>query len=178
MYSKAIFEMLFAHMQWADAEVWKVVCAHSGAEADKKLKAWLYHIHLVQRAFYQIWMNLPMDFPEEAKFATLLDVARWGFENAGKTQTFLKELDEKELDRVIEIPWAGRFTQKFGKSPGQTRLAETMLQVALHSQHHRGQVNSRLRELGAEPPLVDWIAWLWFGKPKPDWPEEVKSMNS
>jgi hypothetical protein len=27
-------------------------------------------------------------------------------------------------------------------------------------------VNARLRELGAEPPLTDFIAWIWFGKPQ------------
>lgn len=35
--------------------------------------------------------------------------------------------------------------------------------------YHRGQVNTWLRELGLEPPLVDFIAWVWFGKPAPDW---------
>ena len=39
--------------------------------------------------------------------------------------------------------------------------AETAPHVAMHTTHHRGQVNARLRELGAEPPLVDYIAWLW-----------------
>jgi uncharacterized damage-inducible protein DinB len=48
-------------------------------------------------------------------------------------------------------------------------LAETMLQVASHSTYHRGQVNARLRELAGEPPLVDYIAWIWFGRPAPEW---------
>jgi hypothetical protein len=26
-------------------------------------------------------------------------------------------------------------------------------------------VNARLREMGGELPLVDFIAWVWFGKP-------------
>jgi uncharacterized damage-inducible protein DinB len=34
----------------------------------------------------------------------------------------------------------------------------------------RAQVNTRLRELGATPPLVDFIAWAWFGKPAAEWP--------
>lgn len=48
-------------------------------------------------------------------------------------------------------------------------LGETMIQVAMHSQYHRGQINTRLRELGAEPPLVDYIAWIWFGRPDAAW---------
>ena len=49
-------------------------------------------------------------------------------------------------------------------------MAETCLQVCSHSTYHRGQVNARLREIGAEPPLVDYIAWLWFERPAADWP--------
>jgi len=41
--------------------------------------------------------------------------------------------------------------------------------VALHSLYHRGQVNARLREVGGTPPLVDYIAWLWFGRPAAEW---------
>jgi uncharacterized damage-inducible protein DinB len=52
-------------------------------------------------------------------------------------------------------------------------MAETARQVAMHSMHHRGQVNARLRELGAEPPLVDYIAWIWRGRPEPMWPRNV-----
>jgi uncharacterized damage-inducible protein DinB len=47
---------------------------------------------------------------------------------------------------------------------------ETLLQIPMHSHYHRGQVNTRLRELGATPPLVDFIAWAWMGKPAAEWP--------
>jgi uncharacterized damage-inducible protein DinB len=44
-----------------------------------------------------------------------------------------------------------------------------MLQVASHSTYHRGQINTRFRELGGEPAIVDLIAWVWLGKPKASW---------
>ena len=44
-----------------------------------------------------------------------------------------------------------------------------MIQVAMHTAYHRGQINTRVRELGGEPKLVDFIAWIWYGKPKADW---------
>jgi uncharacterized damage-inducible protein DinB len=37
--------------------------------------------------------------------------------------------------------------------------------MALHSQHHRGQNATRLRELGAVPPATDLIVWYWKGRP-------------
>jgi uncharacterized damage-inducible protein DinB len=48
-----------------------------------------------------------------------------------------------------------------------------MLQVALHSVHHRAQVSMRLRELAAAPPQVDYIDWLWRGRPAAEWPARV-----
>jgi uncharacterized damage-inducible protein DinB len=42
----------------------------------------------------------------------------------------------------------------------------------MHSAHHRGQALRRLRELGVEPPLCDFIVWIWTGRPDADWGEE------
>jgi uncharacterized damage-inducible protein DinB len=43
------------------------------------------------------------------------------------------------------------------------------MQVVLHSTHHRGQIVARVRELGGNPPLVDYIGWIWLGKPAAAW---------
>jgi len=40
-----------------------------------------------------------------------------------------------------------------------------VLQVFLHTQHHRGQVCMRMREVGVVPPTIDFILWLWAGRP-------------
>jgi uncharacterized damage-inducible protein DinB len=48
-------------------------------------------------------------------------------------------------------------------------VAECLLQLALHSAHHRGQVAAWLREAGGEPPLTDFIAWVWMRRPAPTW---------
>jgi len=34
-----------------------------------------------------------------------------------------------------------------------------LLQALTHSQHHRGQNASRMRELGVTPPMTDFIIW-------------------
>jgi hypothetical protein len=33
-------------------------------------------------------------------------------------------------------------------------------------------VARRLRELEVEPPLTDYIAWVWTGRPEADWGSE------
>ena len=60
------------------------------------------------------------------------------------------------------------FEQQSKQTAGVHTLGESMLQVFLHTQHHRGQVCMRLRELGVVPPTVDFILWLWSGRPAED----------
>ena len=47
--------------------------------------------------------------------------------------------------------------------------AVTALQVVTHTTHHRGQVMTRLRELGGAPPVVDYVIWVWSGSPIAEW---------
>ncbi len=84
----------------------------------------------------------------------------------------LETLDAVALERQVRFPWAEQLVERFG-SPLPATLAETILQITSHTTYHRGQVNMRLRELGAEPPLTDFITWIWLGRPEADW--EVSS---
>ena len=38
-------------------------------------------------------------------------------------------------------------------------ISDLLMQVAMHSQNHRGQCLTRLRELGGKPPTVDFIVY-------------------
>ena len=163
----SLFRDLYGHMSWADATVWRTALAHPAAADDATLRDRFVHIHMVQRAFLFVWRGEEQHYPDT--FAALADVAAWGRGYHHDVQSHLDALDDAALDRVVVLPWAERLTARFGKL-APTTLRETMLQVPLHSTYHRGQVNTRLRELGAEPPLVDYIAWLWMGKPAAEWP--------
>ena len=46
-----------------------------------------------------------------------------------------------------------------GRQFTQTSL-EILQHVLFHGQYHRGQINSRLREIGIEPVSMDYILWL------------------
>ena len=161
---------LFAHMEWADARVWAAALSNAEAGEDRALRAKLLHTHRVQSAFLCVWRNVevvppPADLPD---LRETLAAARSVYEDLAQ---FLDALDEGELSRATVMPWASGFAEYLGREPNQTTLAETMTQVVMHSTYHRGQVNTRLRELEVEPALTDYIAWLWFGKPAPVWPE-------
>ncbi len=160
---------LARHMQWADALVWTAALSNAGVADDLALRGKLFHIHMVQRAFLSVWQGGPLRPPpsDSPELPETLESARGYY---SELSSFLSALGEDELQRPVELPWAGGFARRFGRDPSTPSLAETLLQVTLHSTYHRGQVNTRLRELDIEPPLTDYIAWVWFDRPGPQWP--------
>ncbi len=159
---------LFQHMEWADALVWQTALASEAALEDKSMRERLLHTHMVQRAFLRIWQEQPLN-PNAAADLTGVSLAAWGREYHQEARRYLSEIMEADLDRPVTLPWAEFIAARIGRQPETPTLGETCLQVASHSGYHRGQVNARPRELGAEPPLVDFITWIWLGKPAAQW---------
>lgn len=67
----------------------------------------------------------------------------------------------------MQFPWAARGAEGAGSS-GPATVGESLLQMVLHTTHHRGQVAVRLHEAGGAVPLTDFIAWVWMGRPAAD----------
>jgi uncharacterized damage-inducible protein DinB len=170
LFSRDAFRELFAHMEWADAAVWRAALTQTTALADSRLRDLLVHIHLVQRAFLHVWTDRAVQFPNASDFADLVAVHQFGFPVYAELRRFIEATTDESLDRPITMPWVSQYEQHLGRTFSTPCLAETMFQVVSHTTHHRAQVNTRLRELGGEPPIVDYIAWVWFGKPAADWP--------
>jgi uncharacterized damage-inducible protein DinB len=162
---------LYRHMEWADATVWTAVLRSTTARNDAKLQGLLYHLHLVQHAFLRIWRSEPRDTPYP-RFDDAVALMQWARDYHPEVMSVLCGCASERLWDVQPVPWADMIEAQLGRRPGTTTFGETALQVTLHSLYHRGQVNLRLRELGGEPPLVDYIAWLWLGRPQATWPDE------
>ena len=169
MFSRDLLSELFRHMEWADAKVWNAIPA--AAAADRVLRERLVHIHVVQRAFLYAWTGRPVQdaFKKGNDFPTLGAVRAWAQPYYLDAAAFVESLDQGRLAQPLTLPWAAMIVEHLGRTPEETSLADTCFQVTSHSTYHRGQVNARLRELGVEPPLVDYIAWAWFGKPVAQW---------
>jgi uncharacterized damage-inducible protein DinB len=159
---------LYRHMQWADALVWRAVFNSETALSDRKLRDYFYHLHLVQHAFIRAWRNEPADAPFPT-FDDLRLVNDWGHSYYREIFSFLSKLSDDEISENMKLPWAELVTKQIGRAPAPSTIGETMLQVPLHSLYHRGQINARLREVGGEPPTVDYIVWIWLNKPAADW---------
>jgi uncharacterized damage-inducible protein DinB len=169
MFSRALMTDLFRHMEWADATVWAAV--PDNLPPDKRLAELLVHIHVVQRAFLMVWTggDVREAFRNPEDFQSLGDLRHWAQTYYAAAHAFARDLDDQRLTAPLAMPWAAQLAEQLGRPVGATCLGETCLQVVSHSTYHRGQVNARLREIGAEPPLVDYIAWLWFDRPAPEW---------
>lgn len=159
---------LLRHMEWADALVWRSIRSLRGADDDRPLRERLHHVHTVQWAYLQIWRGEPVTIPELVTFRDLAALEAWARQYYEEQRPFTNAVGAIDLARPVTVPWAGEVAKRFGASPPVT-LGETMLQVVLHSTHHRGQLATKIRELGGEPPLMDFIFWLWTNRPAPDW---------
>jgi uncharacterized damage-inducible protein DinB len=167
--STDLYRTLFRQMEWADAAVWTAVLASPAACSDERLRELLHHVHLVQRAFLRMWRGEAVD-TQAGEGLDAPALAKWAREYYPEVHAELTKAGAEALDRVVEVPWTARAAARFGVEPRQPTAGETLLQVYAHTAHHRGQINLRLRELGGEPPLIDFIAWLWQGRPAAAWP--------
>ncbi|MCC6487114.1 MAG: DinB family protein [Candidatus Hydrogenedentes bacterium] len=160
---------LYAHMAWADAKVWAALLDCERAREDAKLRETLYHLHVAQRVFLRAWRGEPLDTPHPT-FERASALCGWAGTYYGEVKAYLKTLTDAASRGTRPDAWAQRLEKVLGGDGAGVTLGDTLAQVALHSQYHRGQVNARLRELGGTPPLVDYIAWAWFGRPEAAWP--------
>jgi len=161
-------EDLYRHMEWADASVWRSVLESEAACGDQKIRDYFYHLHLVQRAFLRAWRSEPRDTPYPT-FDDIRDLMIWGRSYFSEVFAHFDSVKDQQISQPAQLPWADIVERELGHKPERLSFGEMMLQVPLHSQYHRGQINARLRAVGGEPARVDYIVWLWLGRPAADW---------
>jgi uncharacterized damage-inducible protein DinB len=135
---------------------------------DAELREKLHHLHTVQWGYLHIWRGELVKPPELAAFATSEALQAWAREYYRELLLYLPTVHEGDLRRDVRFPWADHSVKRFGRAEAAS-WAESVLQVAMHSSYHRGQAARRLRELGVDPPLTDFIAWIWMKRPGADW---------
>jgi uncharacterized damage-inducible protein DinB len=154
---------LYAHQEWADAEHWRGFESHPAALADKAIRERLLHIHLVQHGF--LWVTSPQRpefaFKKLEDFPDMADLKKYAQQGLKKMRELLKKTDQGRMQELIEVPWF--------KPALKISVRHALTQAAMHSHYHRGQNATRLRELGGEPPMTDFIVWLREGQPAARW---------
>jgi len=163
---------LYRHMGWADALMLTTVMENPEAAKDELVLAKLRHLHATQRIFLDVWNDRPID-PKAADKLDLPALAAFAREAHSGIVQFLTSQTSKTLKTPLELPWSKTASEKLGFEVAANTLADTLVQVSSHSCYHRGQISARLRELGIEPPMTDYIAWTWRHKPEALWPGEL-----
>jgi uncharacterized damage-inducible protein DinB len=152
---------LFRHEAWADAEQWRALAAHPSVLANPDMLDRLNHINMVQRGYLMVVRNQPVDLAELRKPIQDLGALQQSFRRYHRSiADFLKGLSPEALHAKLKVDWAPTF---------QPTTQEALLQMVMHSQHHRGQNALRLRELGGTPPMTDFLIWVGKGYPQPAW---------
>jgi uncharacterized damage-inducible protein DinB len=159
---------LYEHQEWADSEHWRTIEANPAAASDRAVFDRLHHIHLVQHAFRWITggRSSPFTITKPDEFASIGALKAYGRDAHNSFRSFLATVSP-HLEERIDVPW-------FKDPPLSLTVQEALTQCAMHSQWHRGQNATRLRELGVEPPPVDLIVWYWKGRPASRWSADAE----
>jgi uncharacterized damage-inducible protein DinB len=152
---------LMAHAEWANA-VFFHAWGKSPAREHEEIRRRVDHIVGVQAGFLAILRGDNLEWKPGAPPGSWADLrARAEASHVG-LRDFAAGLGPETLSRTVRIPW-------FPDPPCVVTAGDAMVQVALHTQHHRGQCMTRLKDFGGEPKNVDWIIWLWKQKPQARW---------
>lgn len=170
MFTVESLRELHAHMEWADALVWSTILESEEAAGDGRVRETLAHIHLVQRVYLATWTRRPWRAPTADEVADLASIWHWAHPTYAETQGFLASATETTVAEPLPEAFVRQMEDDLGPRLRSPTIAESAFQVASHSTHHRAQVSTRLRELGITPPQVDYIVWVWRGRPASLWP--------
>jgi uncharacterized damage-inducible protein DinB len=162
------FQNLLTHMEWADALSWRAVRDLPLALTDERLKYLFHHVHLVQSVYLQAWRGDAFVVTELTAFSDLAAIEAWAKPYYRLVSDYAATVDESKFSQPVDFPWSQLIADKYGKVI-PAALSESAWQVFSHTTYHRGQIATRTRDLGGEPPLVDFLVWVWSGKPAPAW---------
>jgi hypothetical protein len=144
---------LARHQVWADAEHWKALHANPALLADEQIRTRLKHTAMVCEMLQMIARGT---MPATMKDRDSMDEVETAMRLAN--ESLLEAVSSLDLDRMCPLP-------RGPKGPFGAPAGVLLLQVMTHGQHHRGQNAARMRELGAKPPVTDFILWYALGKP-------------
>ncbi len=157
-----LLQDLIAHQTWADAEHWRALEAHPGALDDEAIRTRLYHYHFTQKAFLIIIRGEELRFPRPDELPDVPTFKKLVIAQHADLASLMGSATDAELARVLDVPW-------FRNPPLSITVSQALAQMVTHSQYHRGQNATRLREIGGKPPTTDLITWYWKGRPFPVW---------
>ncbi|MCQ6280403.1 DinB family protein [Bacillus sp. EB600] len=146
---KTILKM-YKHLEWANKRILEYL---QTIECDNESVIRLFsHILLAE----QVW-HARINGEDSSLLVwgdeDLATCAKLVKRNEERYSALLKDLSDADLERVIP------YTNSQGKEYVNS-IGDILTQVALHGQHHRGQINQLLRATGLKPVNIDFISMV------------------
>jgi uncharacterized damage-inducible protein DinB len=143
------------HQAWADAAHWKSLRENPALLEDAEIRKRLNHMVTAVNMLTTLAREQTPDFGGRKEIDSIDELEA----SMGKTHEELAAaLKSVDLDKMIALP-------RGPKGPFEAPAGVLLLQAITHSQHHRGQNASRMRQLGATPPMTDFVVWHALGRP-------------
>ena len=154
---------LIQYQEWADSQFFHQWLQANDAHTHEDLRRRASHIVMVQKLFLDLLENQEARFPDKnAPLPEMRDLRDRSIKIHERWKNSISELQLDRLQEQIKVPF-------FGNPDFAIKIEEAILQVLLHTQHHRGQNMELLNRIGSKTPIVDWILWILKGKPQADW---------
>ena len=153
--NKQVLTDLARHQSWADTEHWKLIDANPSAFDDPHIRKRLNHMVQTCEMLQTLARGQMPDFAAVKDRESAGDL-RAAMEKA--TAGLSAAISSLDLDKMIQLP-------RGPKGPFEAPAGVLLLQIVTHSEHHRGQNATRMRELGLKPPMTDFIFWYALGQP-------------
>jgi uncharacterized damage-inducible protein DinB len=154
MHSEQLLD-LARYQAWADATHWKTLRENAALLEDAEIRKRLNHMVAAMKLLTGLARGEMPDHAPAKDIDSIDDLAA-AMRNAQTNLTSV--LESVDLDRMIALP-------RGPKGPFEAPAGVLLLQAFMHGQHHRGQNSSRMRQLGVDPPMTDFVIWYALGRP-------------
>lgn len=152
---RELLQDLARHQAWADATHWKALRENSTLLEDPEIRLRLNHMAMAARMLTGLARG---EAPDPAAMKNTLPDAQLEDAMRKANVEILNALDSVDLQKMVPLP-------RGPKGPWEAPAGVLLLQAITHGQHHRGQNASRMRQLGATPPMTDFVLWYALGRP-------------
>jgi uncharacterized damage-inducible protein DinB len=151
-------EMLFdlaRHQAWADMAHWKAFRANAALLEDVEIRTRLNHM---VKAMKMLTTLARGETPDAAAMEKVDSIDELDAAMQKAHADLAAALGSADLAKMIALP-------RGPNGPFEAPVGVLLLQALTHSQHHRGQNASRMRQLGTTPPMTDFVVWYALGRP-------------
>jgi uncharacterized damage-inducible protein DinB len=140
---------LARYQAWADQAHWQALRENAALREDAEIHTRLNHMLTAFRILSTLARGEEPDIAA-LKQAVPIEELEAAMDQAHADLSAV--LESADLEKKIALP-------RGPQGPFSAPAGVLLLQALTHSQHHRGQNASRMRQLGVTPPMTDFIIW-------------------